>query len=183
MNCWIRCRHRAGQSPEKQHPAMETNRHDLFDTEFLDSLRHLSLRLRRRRSLHRQGSETAGASGATKEFRDFRSYAPMDDVRSIDWGVYARLEKLVIRLYEDLQEVPVTIAIDVSHSMAAPHAEKQRLTLRIAVALAYLGALNQHRVSVFSMEAGLTPVLSPFKNGAAVNHLIEALVALPFGGA
>ena len=123
-------------------------REDLFDSQFLDRLRTLALRLRKRRSLMKRGAQSTPATGFTREFKDYRHYTARDDFRAIDWRLYARLEKLFVRLYEEVQELHVHIVVDTSGSMARPFAEKRRQALRFAVALAYLGLSGQHRVSL-----------------------------------
>ena len=113
-------------------------REDLFDASFLDRLRVLALRLRKRRQLMRRGSQSTPATGFTREFKDYRHYTPREDYRAIDWRLYARLEKLFVRLYEETQELNLHILLDTSTSMAQPFPEKRRQALRFAVALAYL---------------------------------------------
>ncbi|MBU6179422.1 MAG: DUF58 domain-containing protein, partial [Verrucomicrobia bacterium] len=78
-------------------PSPPTRREDLFDADFLDRLRALFLRLRKRKQLRRKGLQATPATGFTREFKDFRHYTPRDDYRSIDWRLYARLDRLFIR--------------------------------------------------------------------------------------
>ncbi|WP_172683160.1 hypothetical protein [Verrucomicrobium spinosum] len=60
-------------------------REDLFDAHFLDRLRTLALRLRKRRQLMRRGMQSSPATGYTREFKDYRHYTPKEDFRAIDW--------------------------------------------------------------------------------------------------
>ena len=57
-----------------------------------------SVRLRKRRALMRRGSQSTPATGFTREFKDYRQYTPREDYRAIDWRLYARLDKLFVRL-------------------------------------------------------------------------------------
>ncbi|MEZ4597092.1 MAG: DUF58 domain-containing protein [Chloroflexota bacterium] len=51
------------------------------------------------------------------EFTDYREYAPGDDLRALDWNVYARLERLFIKLFVEEQDVAVHVLLDASASM------------------------------------------------------------------
>jgi len=69
-------------------------REDLFDASFLDRLRVLALRLRKRRQLMRRGSQSTSATGFTREFKDYRHYTPREDYRAIDWRLCAARQAL-----------------------------------------------------------------------------------------
>ena len=157
-------------------------REDLFDAVFLDRLRMLALRLRKRRQLMRRGSQSTTATGFTREFKDYRHYTPGEDYRGIDWRLYARLDKLFVRLYEETQELNLHILVDTSGSMAAPHAEKRRQALRFAVALAYLGLSGLQRVSLYSMNDGIKVELPPLRGQGNIEKIIQAVLHFSFGG-
>ena len=57
-------------------------------------------------------------AGSGIEFADHRDYAPGDDFRYIDWNVYGRLDKLLLRLFEEEEDLHIYILVDVSDSMA-----------------------------------------------------------------
>ena len=71
---------------------------ELFDAKFLGRLRALFFRLRKRRQLKKKGEQQSAAAGFTREFKDHRHYTPGDDVRSVDWRIVARLEKMFVRI-------------------------------------------------------------------------------------
>lgn len=159
-----------------------TDAAELFDPRFLEKLRALFLRLRRRRQLKKKGIHATPATGFTREFKDFRHYTPNDDYRSIDWRLYARLEKLFIRLYEEVQEFHVHILLDTSQSMALPYAEKRKTALKVAVALSYMGLVSQHRVSLYTMSNKVVSEMPPFKGQGNIQKIIDYLAGIPFGG-
>lgn len=162
--------------------ADETSKAELFDPEFLDRLRALFLRLRKRRQLRRKGQQSTPATGFTREFKDFRHYTPNDDYRAIDWRLYARLGRLFIRLFEEVQEFDVHILVDTSGSMAKPHPEKRAAALRLAVALAYLGLVSHHRVSLYGLGEEVSVELPPLKGQGNIQKFIDRLGGLEFGG-
>lgn len=162
--------------------ADQLEREDLFDATFLDRLRLLALRLRKRRQLMRRGSQSTTATGFTREFKDYRHYTPGEDYRGIDWRLYARLDKLFVRLYEETQELNLHILVDTSGSMAAPYGEKRKQALRFAVALAYLGLSGQQRVSLYSMNDGIKVELPPLRGQGNIEKIIQAVLHFSFGG-
>ena len=157
-------------------------REDLFDSAFIERLRMLALRLRKRRELMKRGSQSTPATGVTREFKDYRHYTPKEDYRAIDWRLYARLGKLFVRLYEETQELNLHIIIDTSNSMASPHAEKRKQALRFAVALAYLGLSGQQRVNLYTMCGTLKQELPPLRGQGQMDKVMSAVSRLSFGG-
>ena len=155
---------------------------ELFDPAFVDRLRALVLRLRRRRQLKKKGVQSTPATGFTREFKDFRHYTPHDDYRAIDWRLFARLERLFIRLYEEVQEFHVHVLLDTSGSMREPFPEKRLTALKLAAGLSALGLLSQHRVSVHSMNERLISDLPPLKGPGNLQRIIDHLAGLEFEG-
>jgi uncharacterized protein (DUF58 family) len=160
----------------------DLTRDDLFDAAFLDRLRLLALRLRKRRQLMRRGSQSTTATGFTREFKDYRHYTPGEDYRGIDWRLYARLDKLFVRLYEETQELNLHILVDTSGSMVSPFSEKRKQALRFAVALAYLGLSGQQRVSLYSMNDGIQVELPPLRGQGNIEKIIQSVLRFSFSG-
>ena len=154
----------------------------IFDAEFLDRLRALFLRLRKRRQLRRKGIQNTPATGFTREFKDFRHYTRSEDYRSIDWRLYARLDRLFIRLYEEIKEFHIHVVVDRSASMAVPFPEKRITALKLAVALSYLGLIGQHRVSVYEMGEKIGDQIPPLKGQGNIQRVIEFVRSLQFEG-
>jgi uncharacterized protein (DUF58 family) len=161
---------------------MPDNTEELFDPKFLDRLRSLFFKLRKRRQLQKRGRQATPAAGFTRQFKDHRSYTPGDDFRAIDWRLFARLEKPFIRIFEEVQEFHVHILIDRSGSMIEPYSEKRVMALRLAVALAYLSLLSQHRVSILSLGDELRRETHPMKGQGHVHFLLKQMAELEFGG-
>lgn len=168
-------------SPSKKISA--TERDEIFDPEFLGRLRAIALRLRKRKQLRKKGMQSTPATGFTREFKDFRHYTPNDDYRAIDWRLYARLERLFVRLYEEVQEFHVHLVVDTSASMVEPHADKRITALRLAAALGYLGLAGGHRVNVYGMRDKITGILRPLKGQGNTRALVDHLAGLEYGGA
>ncbi|MEM9015689.1 MAG: DUF58 domain-containing protein [Verrucomicrobiota bacterium] len=159
-----------------------TETEDLFDAEFLERLRALFLRLRKRKQLRKKGIQSTPATGFTREFKDFRHYTPRDDYRAIDWRLYARLDRLFIRLYEEVQEFHVHIVVDTSGSMETPFPEKRQVALKVAVALGYMGLVGHHRVSLYTMGDGVSEPSPPLKGQGSLQRVLDFATGLEFGG-
>lgn len=159
-----------------------TTESELFDHEFLTRLRKLFFRLRRRRQLRQKGAQATPAAGFTREFKDRRQYSAGDDFRTVDWRLLARLEKVFVRIFEEVQEFHIHILIDRSRSMAEPYGEKRADALRLAVALAYLGLINEHRVSVLSFAEDVRRELPPLKGQGHIHEVLRRMEVLPFAG-
>ncbi|MDF1849884.1 MAG: DUF58 domain-containing protein [Verrucomicrobiales bacterium] len=155
---------------------------ELFDPEFLDRLRALFLRLRKRKQLKKKGLQSTPATGFTREFKDFRHYTPRDDYRAIDWRLYARLDRLFIRLYEEIQEFHVHVVVDTSGSMEQPFPEKRQAALKLMVALAYMGLVGHHRVSLYSIGETVGEPPPPLKGQGSLQRVLDYARGLKFGG-
>ena len=167
-------------SPE---PGRSPGADEIFDADFLGRLRTLFVRLRRRRRLQRQGPQEAPAAGHSREFKDRRHYASGDDVRSIDWKLYGRLDRLFVRVFEEVQEFHVHVIVDRSASMADPFPGKRIAALRLAASLCYLGLMHQHRVSLIGLDSLCHRELPPLKGQGHIHAVVERLLAMPFAGA
>ena len=124
----------------------------ILDGDFLDRLDAAALVLKTPMTGFFGGSRKARSYGNTVEFADFREYAPGDDIRRIDWNVYARTEKYFIKLFTDERQMHNRIMIDCSASMACGQPEKAEAALRIAAAFGYLSVAAMDRVSFELMQ-------------------------------
>ncbi|MBE6674647.1 MAG: DUF58 domain-containing protein [Ruminococcaceae bacterium] len=119
----------------------------ILDGDFLDRLDAATLILKSPMTGFFGGSRRARSYGNTVEFADFREYFPGDDIRRIDWNVYARFEKYFIKLFTDERQMHNQIYIDCSASMACGKPEKAVAALRVAAAFGYLSVASMDRVS------------------------------------
>lgn len=101
--------------------------------------RRLRLRLDPRRRQHEGGGYLGAGAGASLEFHDHRAYYPGDDLRHLDWGVYARSDQLVLRRHRKEVSPRTEIVLDLSVSMAVTP-DKGRLAATIAALLAQMAS-------------------------------------------
>lgn len=110
----------------------------MLDSHLLSRLDRLRLHPRRVHTGALRGERLSPRKGISIEFSDFRHYAVGDDVRHLDWNIYARLDRPVVRTYRDETELPVYLLTDASASMDFGSPPKWGLAKDLAVALGYI---------------------------------------------
>jgi uncharacterized protein (DUF58 family) len=121
---------------------------DLFDEQFQRKLEYLALVSRRVVAGRLRAERRTKKSGSGVEFADHRDYQPGDDFRTLDWNVYQRFEKLLVRLYEEEEDLAIYFILDTSASMDFGDGQKLRYAKKVCAALAYVGLANLDRVTI-----------------------------------
>lgn len=136
---------------------------------------------RRARGMH-PGQRRSDRTARSPELADFRPYAVGDDVRQIDWRAYARLERLMLRLYVAEEEAALNVVVDTSESMTLGSPAKWVAARRLAAALAMLGLGAMDRVAVGALRrSGLRTPHLRLPGGS--QRLLGFLADLETGGA
>jgi uncharacterized protein (DUF58 family) len=150
----------------------------LFSDQFIRSVAQLRIVARQVPTGGRHAEQRSQDRGGGMEFRDFRAYVPGDDLRRVDWNVYRRSGRLFLRLFEQPEDLPVYILLDVSGSMffeAPPRADAARQMAGLLTVIS-LGQLD--RVSIYPLGRDLgdpfRPTAGPQGQHAALAFL-EAL--------
>ena len=99
---------------------------ELFDDEFQRKLETLAIVSRRVFAGNMRAERRTKKNGSGVEFADHRNYAPGDDFRYVDWNVYQRFGKLLVRLYEEEEDLSIYFIVDCSSSMAFGDAQEVR---------------------------------------------------------
>ncbi len=129
---------------------------DLFDDEFQRKLDYLALVSRKVFSGAMRAERRTKKTGSGVEFTDYRDYIPGDDFRNLDWHAYQRLDKLLIRLYEEEEDLSIYFIVDTSHSMSFHDGEKWKHAKRLCAALAYVGLANLDRITIVTGDSDLS---------------------------
>jgi len=93
--------------------------------------------------------------GSSIEFADYAAYTPGDDIRAIDWNLYARSDRLFVRTYKEEIELSVEVLLDATASMGLPIPEKFARACRLGLMLAYIGLAGHHHVRLSAIQPGL----------------------------
>lgn len=139
---------------------------DLLSPEFLRKLEQLSIVAKRVFPGRMRGERRSSKRGASVEFADYRNYTIGDDFRRVDWNVYARLEKLFLKLFMEEEDLHVYILIDASRSMGFGNPTKLLYAKRAAAALGYIALSGLDWVGFSALSNGASVTL-PSKRGKA----------------
>jgi len=82
------------------------------------------------------GSRAGRRAGSSIDFQDYREYQPGDDLRFIDWGIYARNDRLTIKLYREEVTPHLDLVLDGSRSMGLGDTAKAGAVAKLAALLA-----------------------------------------------
>lgn len=129
----------------------------LLDPEFMKKLDRWSLAVRRTLGGQYAGDRRSHRHGHSIEFADFRNYVAGDDTRFVDWNLYARMERLYLKLFLHEEELNVHLLVDLSESMAFGKPTKAWMAKRLAAALGYLSLTSQDGVSVTVGSGAISP--------------------------
>jgi uncharacterized protein (DUF58 family) len=124
----------------------------VFDEAFLRQLERLTLLTRKAVHGGMKGVRRSVKRGQSVEFTDYRDYALGDDLRALDWNLYARLERLYIKLFIEEEDVTVHVLLDASASMDGGAPDKSLFGKRAAAALAYVGLASYDRVNLAVLQ-------------------------------
>ena len=159
-------------------PAAAPSVEEFFDTEFLTALQGFSLWARRVISGGRHAEQLSKDQGAGLEFADFKPYVPGDDTRAIDWNIYRRLGRVVVKVFEERQELPVYLLVDRSSSMYFEAAPKIGVALKVALALTSISLSQHDRVGLFSFSGDLEMKLRSASGHGRLMRVAERLAQL-----
>ena len=95
-----------------------------------------------------KGERRSRRKGQSVEFADFRNYVPGDDLRFIDWNLYARLDKLFLKLFLEEEDLHFYALIDASRSMSFGEPSKLDYAKQLAAALGFIGLCRADRVRI-----------------------------------
>src|SRR5215468_9455936 len=133
----------------------------LLDPQFLHRLEQLELVSRKIFLGLMKGERKSKRKGQSVEFADYKNYVIGDDLRHLDWNLYARLDRLFIRLFMEEEDLHFYVLIDNSLSMDFGNPSKLHYARQMAAALGFIGLVNMDRVVVEAFDDRLTQSLPP----------------------
>ncbi|HEY0192024.1 MAG TPA: DUF58 domain-containing protein [Kofleriaceae bacterium] len=173
----------AARASDKPRANRAQDRSKLFDDRFLRTLEHLHLVSRKVFAGNLRAERRTRKVGSGIEFADHRTYARGDDFRYIDWNLYGRLDKLLLRLFEEEEDLHIYILIDVSDSMAiGSPLPKLHYAMQVGAALTYVGLANLDRVSIIPFAGKLIDRLPPARGKNRIFRVFDFLRNCDIGG-
>lgn len=155
---------------------------DLLTPDFLRKIERMNLLTRRIFPGRLRGERRSIKRGASVEFADYRNYTVGDDFRRVDWNVYARLEKLFLKLFVEEEDLHVYVLLDVSRSMDFGTPTKLLYSKRIAAALSYIALANLDRVGLATLSGSKASPLSLKRGKQAAFEIFEHLKSVRSDG-
>ena len=147
----------------------------LMNAELMKKIERLSIASRRLFPGTMKGKRRSTKRGSSVEFADYRDYQLGDDFRFIDWNIYARLGKLLLKTFIEEENIYIHILLDVSVSMTFGTPSKLEYGKRMAAALGYIGLVDLDVVAMTTFAEKLTGQLRPMRGKDQIFTLLSFL--------
>src|SRR3989442_3471465 len=153
----------------------ETQTAPLLDPEFLTRLEQLELVSRKIFLGRMKGERRSKRKGQSVEFADYRNYVIGDDLRFLDWNLFARLERLFIRLFMEEEDLHFEVLVDNSLSMDFGSPSKLHYAKQLAAALGFIGLVNMDRVVIEAFNDRVTQTMPAARGRRSLWRLMDFL--------
>lgn len=150
----------------------------LLSPEFLSYLERLDLLIKRSVKGSSVGERLSSRYGRGIEFQDYRSYEIGDDFRYIDWNIYARLDKLFVKLFREEEISVINILFDISKSMGFGNPSKLYFGKQLSASLGYIGLVNYDLVNLYCISSTIEKRLESLRGRVNAMRLLKFLDVL-----
>lgn len=154
----------------------------LFDDQFQRKLEMLALVSRRVFAGRQRAERRSKKQGSGIEFADHREYTVGDDFRTVDWNAYRRFGRLLVRLYEEEEDLSIYLLVDCSSSMGFRDERKFDQARRLCAALAYVGLANLDRVTIVGVSDEIKSTLPTTRGKGRILQVFRFLSQLQPSG-
>lgn len=164
---------------------MSTSAYKFLPPQFADRLRGLGLGVRGRVEGGTQGAHRSPHQGASVEFSDFREYVRGDSPQLIDWSVYARSDKYVIRRYQEETSLRAFVLLDTSESMSFKEEgahTKMDYACYLAAGFMYILCSQADSAGLVVFNEGIKNSFPPVRSIANLRPLLLALEGIKPAG-
>ncbi len=155
----------------------------LLSPQFMARLDQLDVMSRKLLAGKMKGERRSKRRGQSVEFADYRNYVIGDDLRFIDWNIYARLDRLFLKLFLEEEDLSLYVLCDVSKSCDFGTPNKSFYIKQVAAALGYIGLVNYNRVTIAAMNNTLSADTGPLRGRTKVSQMIDFIGKLQPSGA
>jgi uncharacterized protein (DUF58 family) len=154
----------------------------LLDADFLARLQRLEIVSKKIFVGKTKGERLSRRKGQSVEFADFRNYSVGDDLRFLDWNLFARLDRLFLRLFLEEEDLHVYLLIDNSLSMGFGNPTKLHFARQVVAALGFIGLTNMDRVVIEAFNDRITQSTQPLRGRRSFWRLTSFLEGLEPAG-
>lgn len=159
---------------------------DLLEPELIARFTQLDVASRKIFAGKLKGERRSKKRGESVEFADHRAYTSGDDIRHIDWNLFARLDQLFLKLFLEEEDLSLHIVLDCSASQDCGEPNKFLFMQRVAAALGYIGLVNLNRVGMSAIgnaEGGLISTVRDMRGRRRLQDMVRWLCTLEPSGA
>ena len=163
-----------------------------FDQQFLKQLEYLHVVAKKVFAGKSRAERRSRGQGSGIEFADHRDYTAGDDLRYLDWSVYGRMDRLLLRLFEQEEDLHIYLLIDRSASMrlggrpdvpmlkrsGEGRIAKLGYAAQVTAALAYVGLANLDRVAIYGLGERLSAELPASRGKGQIFKVFDFLAGL-----
>ena len=153
----------------------------LLTPELLAQLERMELVSRKIFRGRMKGERRSKRKGQSVEFADFRNYVPGDDLRFIDWNLYARLDKLFLKMYLEEEDLHFYALLDDSLSMDFGDPTKLHYAKQLAAAVGFIGLCRSDRVRIEALGQTLRQPAPVLRGRHSLWRMVEYLEAIQAG--
>ncbi|MCS7201877.1 MAG: DUF58 domain-containing protein [Dictyoglomus sp.] len=146
-----------------------------LDLSLIEKLEKLRLFAKKIKITGTFGERKSPKVGRGSEFADYRNYQIGDELRYIDWNIYARLEKFLIKLFEEEEDLDIHILLDSSLSMKFGKPSKLLYGKELALAFAYLGLSSWEKIRFASFQESINNLVSLERKKESIFNLFRVL--------
>lgn len=158
---------------------MDSKTQGHLDKDLLARVSGLQLRARRLAAGATSGLHRSAYRGFSQEFVEHRDYTPGDELRYVDWKLFGRTDRLVVRQYQQEKNLRVILAVDCSESMAfgsgAPQISKYEAACALLAAIGFIATQQQDAVGLALLGNGLQRFIEPSSRPGHWNALTRLL--------
>src|SRR5688500_2831960 len=153
----------------------------LLSPQLLAQLERLELVTRKVFRGRMKGERRSKRKGQSVEFADFRQYVPGDDLRFIDWNLFARMERLYLKLFLEEEDLHFYALIDTSGSMDFGEPTKLQFAKQLAASLGFIGLCRADRVKIETLGTSNRKPRPALRGRSSLWRMVELLEGIESG--
>jgi uncharacterized protein (DUF58 family) len=153
----------------------------LLSPQLLAQLERLELVTRKVFRGRMKGERRSKRKGQSVEFADFRQYVPGDDLRFIDWNLFARMDRLYLKLFLEEEDLHFYTLIDASASMSFGEPTKLQFSKQLAASLGFIGLCRADRVRIESLGTSTRKPGPVLRGRSSLWRMVEYLDGIEAG--
>jgi uncharacterized protein (DUF58 family) len=158
-----------------------TNPANLLPPDLMAQLERLELVTRKVFRGRMKGERRSKRKGQSVEFADYRGYVAGDDLRSLDWNLFARLDKLIIKLFLEEEDLHFYTLVDASASMDFGNPTKLEYAKQLAAALSFVGLVRTDRVRIETLGTDLAHQAPVLRGRKSVWRMLDFVGSIQAG--